>query len=49
MYRPADYPELNGKEPEWVQAERDMFKGLRIIKFAIPTFQNIATKTVMVN
>ncbi|KAI6240121.1 Calumenin-A [Aphelenchoides fujianensis] len=26
MYRPADYPELNGKEPEWVQAERDMFR-----------------------
>lgn len=27
MYRPSDYPELNGKEPEWVQAEREMFKG----------------------
>jgi len=26
MYRPADYPELNGKEPEWVAAEREMFK-----------------------
>uniref|UniRef100_A0A914HVY5 Reticulocalbin-3 n=1 Tax=Globodera rostochiensis TaxID=31243 RepID=A0A914HVY5_GLORO len=26
MYRPDDYPELNGKEPEWVQSERDMFK-----------------------
>ncbi|CAD5217013.1 unnamed protein product [Bursaphelenchus okinawaensis] len=26
MYRPNDYPELNGKEPEWVQSERDMFK-----------------------
>ncbi|KAI6188436.1 Calumenin-A [Aphelenchoides besseyi] len=26
MYRPADYPELKGKEPEWVQAERDMFR-----------------------
>lgn len=26
MYRPEDYPELNGKEPDWVQSERDMFK-----------------------
>jgi len=25
MYRPADYPELNGKEPEWVASEREMF------------------------
>ncbi|KAK6058658.1 EF hand [Cooperia oncophora] len=26
MYRPDDYPELNGKEPDWVQSEREMFK-----------------------
>ncbi|VDK44536.1 unnamed protein product [Anisakis simplex] len=26
MYRPEDYPELNGKEPDWVASERDMFK-----------------------
>ena len=26
MYRPADYPELEGKEPEWVESEREMFK-----------------------
>ncbi|CAI4225636.1 unnamed protein product [Auanema sp. JU1783] len=26
MYRPEDYPELNGKEPDWVQSEREMFK-----------------------
>ena len=26
MYRPADYPELNGKEPDWVASEREMFK-----------------------
>jgi Ca2+-binding EF-hand superfamily protein len=26
MYRPADYPELNGKEPDWVESEREMFK-----------------------
>ncbi|KAI1732195.1 enoyl-CoA hydratase/isomerase domain-containing protein [Ditylenchus destructor] len=26
MYRPDDYPELNGKEPEWVNSEREMFK-----------------------
>lgn len=26
MYRPSDYPELNGKEPDWVQSEREMFK-----------------------
>lgn len=26
MYRPNDYPELNGKEPEWVESEREMFK-----------------------
>ncbi|MFH4981793.1 hypothetical protein AB6A40_008502 [Gnathostoma spinigerum] len=26
MYRPEDYPELKGKEPEWVASERDMFK-----------------------
>lgn len=26
MYRPEDYPELNGKEPEWVASERQMFK-----------------------
>ncbi|MCP9266328.1 Calumenin-A [Dirofilaria immitis] len=26
MYRPEDYPELNGKEPEWVASEREMFK-----------------------
>ncbi|VDN06190.1 unnamed protein product [Thelazia callipaeda] len=26
MYRPEDYPELSGKEPEWVASERQMFK-----------------------
>lgn len=26
MYRPDDYPELQGKEPEWVESEREMFK-----------------------
>ena len=26
MYRPEDYPELNGKEPDWVASEREMFK-----------------------
>ncbi|KAK6109946.1 EF-hand domain pair family protein [Brugia pahangi] len=26
MYRPEDYPELDGKEPEWVASERQMFK-----------------------
>lgn len=26
MYRPSDYPELNGKEPDWVASEREMFK-----------------------
>ncbi|GMT36798.1 hypothetical protein PFISCL1PPCAC_28095 [Pristionchus fissidentatus] len=26
MYRPTDYPELNGKEPDWVASEREMFK-----------------------
>ncbi|KAI1725696.1 EF-hand domain pair domain-containing protein [Ditylenchus destructor] len=26
MYRPDDYPELNGKEPDWVNSEREMFK-----------------------
>uniref|UniRef100_A0AC35U519 EF hand n=1 Tax=Rhabditophanes sp. KR3021 TaxID=114890 RepID=A0AC35U519_9BILA len=26
MYRPDDYPELNGKEPEWVESERELFK-----------------------
>ncbi|CEF60283.1 EF-hand domain and EF-hand domain pair-containing protein [Strongyloides ratti] len=26
MYRPEDYPELNGKEPEWVESERELFK-----------------------
>ncbi|KAL3095049.1 hypothetical protein niasHT_023025 [Heterodera trifolii] len=26
MYRPDDYPELKGKEPEWVESEREMFK-----------------------
>jgi hypothetical protein len=25
MYRPEDYPELAGKEPDWVQSERQMF------------------------
>ncbi len=25
MYRPEDYPELEGKEPEWVASEREMF------------------------
>jgi Ca2+-binding EF-hand superfamily protein len=25
MYRPEDYPELNGKEPDWVASEREMF------------------------
>ena len=29
MYRKDDYPELNGKEPDWVQSERDMFKDHR--------------------
>ncbi|VDD92067.1 unnamed protein product [Enterobius vermicularis] len=26
MYRPDDYPELKGKEPDWVASEREMFK-----------------------
>jgi len=26
MYRPEDYPELAGKEPDWVESERTMFK-----------------------
>uniref|UniRef100_A0A0N5C535 Reticulocalbin-3 n=1 Tax=Strongyloides papillosus TaxID=174720 RepID=A0A0N5C535_STREA len=26
MYRPEDYPELNGKEPEWVESERELFR-----------------------
>uniref|UniRef100_A0A914PZS2 Reticulocalbin-3 n=1 Tax=Panagrolaimus davidi TaxID=227884 RepID=A0A914PZS2_9BILA len=26
MYRPEDYPELNGKEPDWVGSEREMFQ-----------------------
>ncbi|CAJ0609893.1 unnamed protein product [Cylicocyclus nassatus] len=26
MYRPEDYPELNGKEPDWVASEREMFR-----------------------
>ena len=26
MYRPEDYPELNGNEPEWVESEREMFR-----------------------
>jgi Ca2+-binding EF-hand superfamily protein len=26
MYRPEDYPELNGKEPDWVGSEREMFR-----------------------
>ena len=25
MYRPDDYPELDGKEPDWVASEREMF------------------------
>lgn len=29
MYRPEDYPELNGKEPDWVASEREMFKDHR--------------------
>lgn len=29
MYRPEDYPELEGKEPEWVESERGMFKEQR--------------------
>lgn len=26
MYRPSDYPELQGREPEWVASEREMFR-----------------------
>lgn len=29
MYRPEDYPELNGKEPDWVGSEREMFNEQR--------------------
>jgi Ca2+-binding EF-hand superfamily protein len=29
MYRPDDYPELNGKEPDWVESEREMFREQR--------------------
>jgi len=29
MYRPDDYPELAGKEPDWVASEREMFKDHR--------------------
>lgn len=29
MYRPDDYPELEGKEPDWVASEREMFTTTR--------------------
>lgn len=29
MYRPSDYPELDGKEPDWVASEREMFSDTR--------------------
>ena len=32
MYRPQDYPDLpEGKEPDWVASEREMFKDYRSV------------------